>query len=125
MVFKITIIYLSKILNNLITHLMCFRMNFISHLFQRAFRLTTMYKAPQLLSIMPLTANKPTLIPQRGFKVFGLVRRRCKDCYIVTRDQRVYNLCKTYQKHKQMSIRHPDKFYYILTGVQQRKKREW
>lgn len=101
-----------------------FRMNFISNLFQRAIRPTVINTAP-LLSIVPSVNGLTTLIPSRGFKVFGKVRKRCKDCYFVTRDQRMYNLCKAYPKHKQMSIRHPDKFYYILTGVQQKKMREW
>jgi len=99
-------------------------MNFINNLFQKAIRPTVMQNVPQTLSVIQSVSNL-SLIPSRGFKVFGKVRRRCKDCYIVTRDQRVYNLCKTYGKHKQMSIRHTDKFYYILTGVQQKKKREW
>lgn len=100
-------------------------MNFLSNLFQKVIRPTVMYNAPQLLSVIRTPVNGLSLIPSRGFKVFGKVRKRCKDCYIVTRDQRVYNLCKTHQKHKQMSIRHTDKRYYILTGVQQKKQREW
>lgn len=98
-------------------------MNFISNIFQKAIR-STMYIVPQTLSVTQPNSSL-SLILSRGFKVFGKVRKRCKDCYIVTRDQRVYNLCKTYGKHKQMSIRHTDKFYYVLTGVQQKKKREW
>lgn len=84
-----------------------------------------MYNTPQILSVIHTPINGLSLVPSRGFKVFGKVRRRCKDCYLVTRDQRLYNLCKTHQKHKQMSIRHTDKAYYILTGVQQKKTREW
>lgn len=101
-------------------------MNFLNNLFQRVIRPTIMNNTPKLLSIMnTLPTNGLSVIPSRGFKVFGKVRRRCKDCYLVTIDQRVYNLCKTFPKHKQMSIRHTDKAYYILTGVQQKKKREW
>lgn len=103
---------------------MCFRMNFIGNLFQKVVRPSTLYYAPQILSVLP-SVNTLSLIPSRGFKVFGKVRRRCKDCYFVTRDQRMYNLCKTYPKHKQISFRKPDKFYYILTGVQQKRTREW
>lgn len=98
-------------------------MNFLSNLFQKS---SIIYRAPQLLSIFDKPpVNKLSIVPSRGFKVFGKVRKRCKDCYFVTRDQRLYNLCKTFQKHKQMSIRHTDKAYYILTGVQQKKQREW
>lgn len=100
-------------------------MNFLSNLFQKVIRPPSMYNAPQILSVIRTPVNGLSLISSRGFKVFGKVRKRCKDCYIVTRDQRVYNLCKTHQKHKQMSIRHTDKYYYILTGVQQKKVREW
>lgn len=99
-------------------------MNILRNLFQSIFRPSMITNAPQTLSIIP-PVNGLFLIPSRGFKVFGKVRRRCKDCYLVTRDQRMYNLCKTHQKHKQMSIRHTDKAYYILTGVQQKKVREW
>jgi len=98
-------------------------MNFIGNLFQKIIR-PTIYNSPQIISLIP-SVNGLSLIPLRGFKVFGKIRKRCKDCYFVTRDQRMYNLCKTYPKHKQMSIRHSDKAYYILTGVQQKRKREW
>lgn len=99
-------------------------MNFLSNLFQRA--TIKNYRAPQILSVLHTPpVSGLTVVPSRGFKVFGKVRKRCKDCYFVTRDQRLYNLCKTFQKHKQMSIRHTDKAYYILTGVQQKKQREW
>lgn len=85
-----------------------------------------MNNTPKIISIINLPSFTGLfLIPSRGFKVFGKVRRRCKNCYIVTRDQRVYNLCKSHQKHKQMSIRHTDKAYYILTGVQQKREKEW
>jgi len=98
-------------------------MNFLSNLFKRA---TIITRTPQIVSMLQiLPVNGSTIVPSRGFKVFGKVRKRCKDCYFVTRDQRLYNLCKTYQKHKQMSIRQTDKAYYILTGVQQKKQREW
>lgn len=101
-------------------------MNFLRSLFTNTIRSTILNNTPKILSINQLPAvTGLSLIPSRGFKVFGKVRRRCKDCYIVTRDQRVYNLCKVHQKHKQMSIRHTDKAYYILTGVQQKKRREW
>lgn len=101
-------------------------MNFISNLFQRTLRPTNIKNVPQMLSaVHSPSLSGLSLVLSRGFKVFGLVRKRCKDCYIVARDQRLYNLCKTHQKHKQMSIRHSDKAYYILTGVQQKKKREW
>jgi len=99
-------------------------MNILKNLLQKTFRPSMINNAPLILSTIPL-GNVQSLIPSRGFKVFGKVRKRCKDCYFVTRDQRMYNLCKTYQKHKQMSIRHTDKAYYILTGVQQKKRREW
>lgn len=102
-------------------------MNYLGNVFQRIIRPTVMMNhSSGILQIMSMPlVNGLSLIPSRGFKVFGKVRKRCKDCYFVTRDQRLYNLCKTYPKHKQMSIRHTDKAYYILTGVQQKKKREW
>lgn len=95
-------------------------MNYLGNIFRNIIQPTMFYNSQLLPS-----NNGFSLIPSRGFKVFGKVRKRCKDCYFITRDQRVYNLCKAYPKHKQMSIRHTDKAYYILTGVQQKKVREW
>lgn len=60
-----------------------------------------------------------------GLKVKGLVRRRCKDCYMVMRDQRLYVLCKTYGRHNQVTIAKKPKNAWMLTHATQSKVRPW
>ncbi|KAK9872059.1 hypothetical protein WA026_015306 [Henosepilachna vigintioctopunctata] len=64
-------------------------------------------------------------IPSCGFKVKATVRRRCKDCYIVKRQERWYNLCKTHPRHKQMSMKKSERKTWILTHATQGKVRPW
>ncbi|KAL3271485.1 hypothetical protein HHI36_021968 [Cryptolaemus montrouzieri] len=65
------------------------------------------------------------LIPNCGFKVKGLVRRRCKDCFFVSREERLYVLCKTHPRHKQMSMVKKPRNTWILTHATQGKIRPW
>ncbi|AOW06137.1 ribosomal protein L36-domain-containing protein [Yarrowia lipolytica] len=45
--------------------------------------------------------NAAAAITVRGMKTKSAVRKRCPDCYIVTRKGRVFNYCKTHPRHKQ------------------------
>lgn len=65
------------------------------------------------------------LVPYCGFKVKGRVKRRCKDCFMVWREGRLYNLCKTHGRHKQMSIVKDVRNTWILTHATQSKVRPW
>lgn len=67
----------------------------------------------------------PQLTQRCGFKVKGRLRRRCKDCYFVMRQGRLYNLCNTHPRHKQMSMVKKPKNTWILTHATQSKVRPW
>lgn len=62
---------------------------------------------------------------QRGMKQVGKVKRRCKDCYMVWRKERLYNMCKTHPRHKQMSIKPKPRSTWILTHATQSVYRPW
>ncbi|EDW30144.1 GL22482 [Drosophila persimilis] len=65
-----------------------------------------------------------TLLQQvAGFKVKGRLKRRCKDCYIVVRQERGYVICPTHPRHKQMSMKKRDYKSWILTHATQSKER--
>ncbi|XP_043647598.1 39S ribosomal protein L36, mitochondrial [Drosophila teissieri] len=65
-----------------------------------------------------------TLVQQvAGFKVKGRLKRRCKDCYIVVRQERGYVICPTHPRHKQMSMKKRDYKSWILTHATQSKER--
>lgn len=72
--------------------------------------------------LQPVT---PTLNIFCGFKVKFRLRKRCKDCYFVVRDQRGYVLCPTHPRHKQMSMVKQFKNSVILTHATQSKFRPW
>ncbi|XP_055701795.1 39S ribosomal protein L36, mitochondrial [Phlebotomus papatasi] len=71
------------------------------------------------------TQGSPLVNLVCGFKVKGRLKRRCKDCFFVWRQQRLYNICKTHPRHKQMSMVKKDKNTWILTHASQSKVREW
>lgn len=62
---------------------------------------------------------------QRGMKQVGRVKRRCRDCYFMVRDERLFVLCKTHPRHKQMSIIKKKKNQRFLTDATQSVVRAW
>uniref|UniRef100_A0A8D0GJ59 Ribosomal protein n=1 Tax=Sphenodon punctatus TaxID=8508 RepID=A0A8D0GJ59_SPHPU len=58
------------------------------------------------LVLQPLLANNHLLYlqPAFGMKTKGVIKRRCKDCYIVCRSGNLYVYCKTNPKHKQRKL---------------------
>lgn len=72
-----------------------------------------------------LTPTIPAIVQNCGFKVKGHLKRRCKDCYFVTREQRQYVICPTHPRHKQMAMKKKEKNTWILTHATQGKYREW
>jgi large subunit ribosomal protein L36 len=72
-----------------------------------------------------LAPTIPLVIPSCGFKVVGKVKKRCRGCYMVMREQRLYNLCKLKPRHKQMSMKADEDKSWILSGVSQGPKRPW
>nr|XP_036265861.1 39S ribosomal protein L36, mitochondrial [Pipistrellus kuhlii]KAF6366665.1 mitochondrial ribosomal protein L36 [Pipistrellus kuhlii] len=53
------------------------------------------------LSCHPLPFLQPTL----GFKTKAVLKKRCKDCYLVKRRGRWYIYCKTHPRHKQRQLK--------------------
>ncbi len=71
-----------------------------------------------------LQSFSPPLLQQScGFKVKGLLKRRCKDCYYVVRQSRGYIICKTHPRHKQMAMVKRPEHKWILTDATQSKIR--
>ncbi|XP_014794218.1 PREDICTED: 39S ribosomal protein L36, mitochondrial [Calidris pugnax] len=54
-----------------------------------------------LLALPPLAGLPPFAA---GLKTKTVLRRRCKDCYIVRRRGRLYVCCKTNPRHKQRKL---------------------
>ncbi|GAB0100238.1 Ribosomal protein [Sergentomyia squamirostris] len=71
------------------------------------------------------TPSSPLVNLVCGFKVKGRLKRRCKDCYFVYRQQRLFVICKTHPRHKQMAMKKKEKNTWILTSASQSKVREW
>ncbi|XP_023074013.1 39S ribosomal protein L36, mitochondrial [Piliocolobus tephrosceles] len=46
----------------------------------------------------------PHLLPALGFKTKAVLKKRCKDCYLVKRRGRWYIYCKTNPRHKQRQM---------------------
>lgn len=65
------------------------------------------------------------IIQNCGVKVKGRVKRRCKDCYMVMREGRMYVECKSFGRHKQVTIAKKPKNAYILTHASMSKVRPW
>lgn len=72
-----------------------------------------------------LTCATPSLTQTSGFKVMGKVRLRCKDCYFVRRQERLYVICKTHGRHKQMASVKSPRNTWILSHATQGKVRPW
>lgn len=80
--------------------------------------------------LVPTTNTTSFLVPFNslvqqvaGFKVKGRLKRRCKDCYIVVRQERSYVICPTHPRHKQMAMKKRDYKSWILTNATQSKER--
>lgn len=78
----------------------------------------------QLLLQQPIVAS-PMINQTCGFKLKRVLKRRCKDCYYVVRQNRLHVICKTHPRHKQMAITRPEKSTVILTHATQSKIRPW
>lgn len=72
-----------------------------------------------------LTCATPSLTQSSGFKVMGKVRLRCKDCFFVRRQERLYVICKTHGRHKQMASVKSPRNTWILSHATQSKVRPW
>ena len=80
---------------------------------------------PQHL-LAPVPRSAPLFgVPSCGFKVVVRLKKRCKDCYLMTRARRMYVLCKTHPRHKQMGYKAEPKHTWILTHASQSPIRPW
>nr|CAI5830439.1 unnamed protein product [Callosobruchus analis] len=83
---------------------------------------------PRIINIAQpgfLSPSVQTYVPSCGFKVKGWLRKRCKDCYFIMRENRLFVLCKTHRRHKQMAMRKDERNTWILTHATQGKVRPW
>ncbi|XP_047497977.1 39S ribosomal protein L36, mitochondrial-like [Penaeus chinensis] len=74
----------------------------------------------------PMLQPAPTLVVQScGMKQKGKLSLRCDDCYYVMRKGRLYVMCKTKPRHKQMAMQKKEKNTWILTHATQSPNRPW
>lgn len=71
-----------------------------------SFLLGTLPKAKPCAEVRSLLSGRPlpSLQPSLGFKTKGVIKKRCRDCYMVRRRGRLFVLCKTNPKHKQRQM---------------------
>jgi large subunit ribosomal protein L36 len=72
-----------------------------------------------------LSPTVPILSLSCGFKVKKKLKRRCKDCYFVVRRGRVYVICETHPRHKQMSMKAPAEVNWMISHASQSPVRPW
>ncbi|KAF2885091.1 hypothetical protein ILUMI_21094 [Ignelater luminosus] len=72
-----------------------------------------------------LSPSSISFIPNCGFKVKVALKKRCKDCYFVRRENRLHVICKTHPRHKQMQMVKREKNTWILSHATQSKSRPW
>lgn len=72
-----------------------------------------------------LQSTSPLMQLTCGLKVKGLLKRRCKDCYHVIRENRGYIMCKTHPRHKAMAMVKRPESKWILTHATQSKVRPY
>ncbi|XP_042883500.1 39S ribosomal protein L36, mitochondrial-like [Penaeus japonicus] len=88
------------------------------------------------LHMMPVISReiirKPLLQPVAtsvlqscGMKQKGKLTLRCDDCYYVMRKGRLFVMCKTKPRHKQMAMQKKEKNTWILTHATQSPYRAW
>lgn len=88
---------------------------FTSHRIPSLNPISTLNHQPQGI----LQSISPILQQSCGFKVKGLLKRRCKDCYYVIRENRGYIICKTHPRHKQMAmVQRPEKKWILTHAIQ-------
>ncbi|KAL8194226.1 UNVERIFIED_CONTAM: hypothetical protein K2H54_005889, partial [Gekko kuhli] len=66
------------------------------------------HSAPKLrtMDLLPFLTKGPlpSLQPVAGMKCKVIIKKRCKDCFIVRRRGRLYVYCKTHPRHKQRKL---------------------
>ncbi|XP_013361317.1 PREDICTED: 39S ribosomal protein L36, mitochondrial, partial [Chinchilla lanigera] len=70
----------------------------------RAFSLLAGPRGAPAFVPAPAGPQPPPPPPALGFKTKAVLRKRCRDCYLVKRRGRWYVLCKSNPKHKQRQM---------------------
>ncbi|XP_022186346.2 39S ribosomal protein L36, mitochondrial [Nilaparvata lugens] len=65
------------------------------------------------------------LIPCCGFKYKDVLKKRCRDCFVVVKDRQAMVLCNTHPRHKMKRIMPKEKDTWIVTHHTTGKFREW
>ncbi|KAL7306583.1 hypothetical protein TKK_0001272 [Trichogramma kaykai] len=60
-----------------------------------------------------------------GMKQRGKPQLRCKGCFYVAKEGRLFVYCRLKPRHKQMSMQKSFKYRRILTFAYQKKERDW
>lgn len=60
-----------------------------------------------------------------GLKTRGVLQLRCKDCYYVSRRERLYVMCKSHPRHKQVQMKKKDYKTWTVVWASQSKVRGW
>ncbi|KAK4877910.1 hypothetical protein RN001_010416 [Aquatica leii] len=85
-----------------------------------AFHLLAQRQTPNLLPVTNVVVTQ-----SYGFKVKAMLKKRCKDCYFVKRENRLFVICNTHPRHKQMQLVKKEKYTWILSHATQGKIRPW
>lgn len=86
---------------------------------------STMNRLPIQRVLLDSSNGIPLVNQSCGFKFKRVLKRRCKDCYYVVRENRLHVICKTHPRHKQLAITQPEKSTWILTHAMQSKVRPY
>ena len=67
----------------------------------------------------------PLIVPNCGFKQAGKLKKRCKGCYFVVRQERAYIQCRFKPRHKQMAMKKSEEKSWISSGSSATPFRPW
>lgn len=72
-----------------------------------------------------LLPNVYSVIPSKNVMVKVEVKKLCRDCYFLWKNERVYVYCKSHPNHKQVTRVPKDKDRFIITHETRNCKRPW
>jgi large subunit ribosomal protein L36 len=67
----------------------------------------------------------PLIVPNCGFKQVGKLKKRCKGCYFVVRQERAYIQCRLKPRHRQMAMKKDEDKSWISSGSSATPFRPW
>ncbi|CRK96406.1 CLUMA_CG009823, isoform A [Clunio marinus] len=95
-----------------------------------ALSLKTVDRNDSLMENLPSSSSLLQLQPvmmslERGMKRVGKVKRRCKNCYFLWKDEKLLNLCTSHPRHRQVKMQKKPKNTWILMDATQSPQRAW